>query len=236
MNGTLQQTDGLRIGEVSERLDMHEKNHSTLRLWISTFGSYLSPAARGGSGRERRFSDVDLATLLLIRRLRSEGHGFEAIAEVLDRQMGRAPAAACSCQSESSAVAVTPAPVSGNQVSPIAEAELQRLRAELATAREELTQTRSELDELSAWAVGQVDKMRVARSKGISPEQLGLENDGQVPETTCAECAALSVYEGHSTTGRRFWSCTSCGWVKALGLSSKSGKAGKVSLSGTMLL
>src|SRR5690242_18204772 len=104
MNGTLQQTDGLRIGEVAERLDMHEKNHSTLRLWISTFGSYLSSSARGGSGRERRFSDVDLATLLLIRRLRSEGHGFEAIAEVLDRQLGKPSASTCGpncgCKSE----------------------------------------------------------------------------------------------------------------------------------------
>jgi hypothetical protein len=118
----------------------------------------------------------------------------------------------------------------------IAEAELQRLRAELVTTRDELTQTRSALDELSAWAVNQVDKMRAARSPGITPEDLGLENDGRLPETTCAECKALAVFEGHSTTGRRFLSCAACGWVKALGAGVKPPKAKGVSLSGTMLL
>ncbi len=63
---------------------------STLRLWSSKFGHFLSPTAQGGAGSKRRYTPADLATLERVQTLLAGSKSFEDV----DRLLGVAPEAA----------------------------------------------------------------------------------------------------------------------------------------------
>lgn len=56
---------------------------STIRGWCVSFADYLSDATRPESGKERRFTDLDVSTLQRIKELRDEGKSVADIGATL---------------------------------------------------------------------------------------------------------------------------------------------------------
>lgn len=59
---------------------------STIRGWCLSFADYLSDHTRPESGKERRFTDLDVSTLQRIKELRDEGKSVADIGATLAAQ------------------------------------------------------------------------------------------------------------------------------------------------------
>jgi DNA-binding transcriptional MerR regulator len=72
-----------KIGEVSARLGLVDKNSNTLRGWAEEFGEFLSALANPMPGQPRRFTMQDLQVLTAIRDYRSLHLTYDEIRERL---------------------------------------------------------------------------------------------------------------------------------------------------------
>lgn len=71
--------------QTKELADLLGLATNTLRHWtIELYPSYMSPGARGGSGRVRQFSDQDARIIALVASLRTDGLPHEDILATLD--------------------------------------------------------------------------------------------------------------------------------------------------------
>jgi DNA-binding transcriptional MerR regulator len=67
--------------EVASRLEL---SPSTLRRWSEEFSEFLSPEANSSEGRQhRRYSDEDLATLITVKGLMTEGLTYDQVRQRL---------------------------------------------------------------------------------------------------------------------------------------------------------
>jgi DNA-binding transcriptional MerR regulator len=72
-----------KIGEVSARLGLVDKNSNTLRGWAEEFGEFLSALANPAPGQPRRFTVHDLQVLTAIRDYRALHLTYDEIRERL---------------------------------------------------------------------------------------------------------------------------------------------------------
>jgi DNA-binding transcriptional MerR regulator len=72
-----------KIGEVSARLGLVDKNSNTLRGWAEEFGAFLSALANPAPGQPRRFTVHDLQVLTAIRDYRTLHLTYDEIRERL---------------------------------------------------------------------------------------------------------------------------------------------------------
>lgn len=75
--------------------DFYKISRETVRTWSAEFAEYLSPTANPGKGRQRQFSDSDLAVLSLVAEMKNQGSLFDDIHLALrNGQRGTIPPAA----------------------------------------------------------------------------------------------------------------------------------------------
>lgn len=72
-----------KIGEVSARLTLVDKNNNTLRGWAEEFGEFLSASANAAPGQPRRFTERDIQILTAVRDYRANHYSYDEIRERL---------------------------------------------------------------------------------------------------------------------------------------------------------
>lgn len=72
-----------KIGEVSTRLGLVDKNSNTLRGWTEEFGEFLSATANPAPGQPRRYTARDLHVLTAVREYRANHLSYDEIRERL---------------------------------------------------------------------------------------------------------------------------------------------------------
>lgn len=72
-----------KIGEVSARLGLADKNNNTLRSWTEEFGAFLSALANPPAGQLRRYTEQDLHVLTAVREYRAHHLSYDEIRERL---------------------------------------------------------------------------------------------------------------------------------------------------------
>lgn len=68
-----------KIGEVSARLGLLDKNSNTLRAWAEEFGEFLSAMANPETGQPRRFTARDVQVLTAVRDYRANHLSYDEI-------------------------------------------------------------------------------------------------------------------------------------------------------------
>jgi len=80
-------TDTTRYRQPQEVATRLEVSPSTLRRWSEEFSEFLSPEADSSEGRQhRRYSDGDMATLITVKGLMSDGLTYDQVRERLIEQ------------------------------------------------------------------------------------------------------------------------------------------------------
>jgi len=94
--------------EVAARLEV---SPSTLRRWSEEFAEFLSPEADSSEGKQhRRYSDEDMATLITVKGLMTDGLTYDQVREQLgDQDSGGAPDGPGSMVTTGAALPLAPA-------------------------------------------------------------------------------------------------------------------------------
>src|SRR5579875_2067871 len=80
--GAMEQTV-FKIGEVSARLGLVDKNSNTLRGWTEEFKEFLSASANPAPGLPRRYTAHDIQVLSTVRDYRANHLSYEEIRDQL---------------------------------------------------------------------------------------------------------------------------------------------------------
>lgn len=132
---------------------------STLRLWSSKFGHFLSSTAQGGAGSKRRYTPADLATLERVHTLLAGSKSFEDV----DRLLGVAPEAA--------------QPTGGALVTlPRIAADLQRAIELIRQQALEIAALRDEQEKQAQQHAADLDQARAEHAQAISNTRRDMAN------------------------------------------------------------
>ncbi len=122
-----------KIGEVSARLGLIDKNNNTLRGWSEEFSAFLSAAANPEPGVPRRFSARDVQVLTAVRDYRANHLSYDEIRERL--RAGELDVASASPGDDAPRFGQATPVGDGQALMPLAQVE--RLLAPLAASVEE---------------------------------------------------------------------------------------------------
>lgn len=122
-----------KIGEVSARLNLVDKNSNTLRGWAEEFGEFLSASANAAPGQPRRFTERDIQILTAVRDYRANHYSYDEIRERL--RAGEHDVTPPRLEEQAGQDHDTPFAANGQALVPMAQVE--RLLAPLAASVEE---------------------------------------------------------------------------------------------------
>ncbi len=190
-----------KIGEVSARLGLVDKNSNTLRGWAEEFGEFLSALANPAPGQPRRFNAHDLQVLTAIRDYRALHLTYEEIRERL--RAGEHTVSSPPSDPEDEAIAaptqaLVPAAQIERLLAPLVAsvdewrrlAEEYRCRLESREAR--IAELERRIDDLFA-------RGTIAQAPAATPEAPGFAHNGAQPGGD--EPAAVTSPAGPSRNG-----------------------------------
>ena len=122
-----------KIGEVSARLGLVDKNSNTLRGWTEEFKEFLSTSANPAPGLPRRYTAHDIQVLSTVRDYRANHLSYEEIRDQL--RAGVHEVSESEVAEEESAYGERPYVTDGQALVPLAQ--LETLLAPLAASADE---------------------------------------------------------------------------------------------------